>query len=72
MGRLRKMIRPFVLRRLKKDVLKDLPAKMEEAVYAQMEEEQEKLYYAHVQRLRLMLVRRRRNLPRRRFRYSLN
>lgn len=55
MERLRKMIRPFVLRRLKKDVLKDLPAKMEEAVYAQMEEEQEKLYYAHVQRLRLML-----------------
>lgn len=55
MERLRKMIRPFVLRRLKQDVLKDLPAKMEEAVYAGMEGEQEKLYRAHVQRLRLML-----------------
>ncbi len=53
--RLQKMIRPFVLRRLKKDVLKDLPAKMEEAVFAKMEGEQEKLYHAHVQRLRLML-----------------
>ena len=28
--RLRKMIRPFVLRRLKKDVLRDLPEKLEE------------------------------------------
>lgn len=53
--RLRKMIRPFVLRRLKKDVLKDLPAKMEEAVFARMEGEQEKLYAAHVQRMKLML-----------------
>lgn len=53
--RLRKMIRPFVLRRLKQDVLKDLPAKMEEAVYAGMEGEQERLYRAHVQRLKLML-----------------
>ena len=49
------MIRPFVLRRLKKDVLKDLPAKLEEAVFARMEEEQEKLYTAHVQRIKLML-----------------
>lgn len=53
--RLRGMIRPFVLRRLKQDVLKELPEKMEEAVFARMEEEQEKLYRAHVQRIRLML-----------------
>ncbi len=53
--RLRNMIRPFVLRRLKKDVLKELPAKMEEPVVAQMEGEQEKLYAAHVQRIKLML-----------------
>ena len=53
--RLRRMIRPFVLRRLKKDVLKDLPDKMEEAVLAQMEGEQKKLYAAHVQRMKLML-----------------
>lgn len=54
-GHLRKMIRPFILRRLKKDVLKDLPAKLEEAVFARMEEEQEKIYTAHVQRIKLML-----------------
>ena len=53
--RLQKMIRPFVLRRLKKDVLKDLPEKMEEEMYAGMEEEQLKLYDAHVKRLALML-----------------
>lgn len=52
---LRRMIRPFVLRRLKRDVLKELPAKLEEAVYAGMEGEQMRLYRAHVQRLRLML-----------------
>lgn len=53
--RLRNMIRPFVLRRLKQDVLKDLPEKMEEAVFARMEGEQEKLYRAHVQRIQMML-----------------
>ncbi len=52
---LRRMIRPFVLRRLKQDVLKELPAKLEEAVYAGMEGEQMRLYRAHVQRLKLML-----------------
>ncbi len=55
MARLRKMIRPFVLRRLKKDVLKDLPDKIEEDMYAFMEGEQRKLYDAHVKRLALML-----------------
>lgn len=54
-GHLRNMIRPFVLRRLKKDVQKDLPAKMEEAVFTKLEGEQEKLYTAHVQRMKLML-----------------
>lgn len=54
---LQKMIRPFVLRRLKKDVLKDLPEKLEEAVFAKLEGEQEKLYHAHVQRIKIMLDR---------------
>ncbi|MCI8300129.1 MAG: helicase [Lachnospiraceae bacterium] len=53
--RLRNMIRPFVLRRLKEDVLDDLPEKMEEAVFARMQGEQERLYRAHVQRLQMML-----------------
>lgn len=55
MERLKKMIRPFVLRRLKKDVLKDLPEKVEEDLYARMEEGQEKLYRAHVARMKAML-----------------
>lgn len=49
--RLRKMIRPFILRRLKKDVLKELPDKLEEVVYSAMEGEQQKLYTANAQQL---------------------
>lgn len=52
---LRQMIRPFVMRRLKKDVLKELPDKLEEAVFAYMGEEQERLYTAHLHRIRKML-----------------
>ncbi|MDE6846497.1 MAG: DEAD/DEAH box helicase [Lachnospiraceae bacterium] len=55
MGRLQKMVRPFILRRLKKDVLTDLPDKLEKSMYANMEGEQQKLYTAHVQRIRMML-----------------
>lgn len=53
--RLQKMIRPFALRRLKKEVLKDLPDKLEENRYASMEGEQQELYDAHVKRMQLML-----------------
>ena len=53
--RLRKMIRPFVLRRLKKDVLRDLPEKLEENMYTRLEGEQQKLYDAHVKRMKLLL-----------------
>lgn len=52
---LQKMIGPFVLRRLKKDVLKFLPDKIEKNMYARMEGEQEEIYQAHVQRMRLLL-----------------
>lgn len=55
MSRLQKMVRPFILRRLKRDVLTDLPDKLEKCMYANMEGEQRKLYYAHVQRIRMML-----------------
>ena len=55
MGRLRKMVRPFILRRLKKDVLTDLPDKLEECVYGHMEGEQWKLYCAHVQRIKMLV-----------------
>ncbi len=53
--RLQKLIAPFVLRRLKKDVLTDLPDKVEETVVAQLSGEQQKLYDAHVKRMMLML-----------------
>ena len=55
MERLKKMIRPFILRRLKADVLKDLPDKLEESLYAKLEGEQSALYEAHVTQLRQAL-----------------
>ena len=54
-ARLQKMIRPFVLRRLKQEVLKELPDKLEENRYAVMEKEQQELYDAHVKRIQLWL-----------------
>ena len=54
-NRLRKMITPFILRRLKRDVLKDLPDKLEENMVTKLTGEQEVLYTAHVQRIRMML-----------------
>lgn len=44
--RLHKMIKPFILRRLKKDVLWELPDKVEKVVYVKFDSEQEKLYQA--------------------------
>lgn len=49
---LRRMVAPFILRRLKKDVLKDLPDKLEEVRYVQMGKEQQKLYDAEVLRMK--------------------
>ena len=49
--RLQRMIKPFILRRVKGEVLKDLPPKEENVVYSKLEGEQKKLYAANVQRL---------------------
>ena len=54
--RLRQMTSPFILRRLKKDVLKELPGKMESVVYSRMEGEQKKLYRATAWQLRKQLA----------------
>ncbi|NCB94328.1 MAG: DEAD/DEAH box helicase [Clostridia bacterium] len=55
MNRLQKMIQPFILRRTKSEVLKELPDKIEKCMYAQLEGEQWQLYSARVQRLSMQL-----------------
>lgn len=42
MKRLQKMVKPFIMRRLKKDVLKDLPDKLEENRIVRFDGEQKK------------------------------
>ena len=53
--RLRRMVSPFVLRRLKTEVLKDLPEKVEEPHVVRFGEEQQKLYDAQVLRMKNLL-----------------
>ena len=55
-GRLRRMVAPFILRRMKEDVLADLPEKSETVVWARMSGEQDKLYKAHQDRLALQVA----------------
>ena len=55
MNRLHRMIGPFVLRRLKQDVLKELPPKLENIVYSKLEPEQRNLYNANALELKQML-----------------
>ena len=54
--RLQKMVRPFILRRLKKDVLKDLPEKLEENRIVKFDDEQQKLYDAQVLHMKNELI----------------
>ena len=55
MLRLKKMIAPFVLRRLKKDVLTDLPDKLEENIVTRMTQAQQDLYKARLQQVKMMV-----------------
>ncbi|HEY9062530.1 MAG TPA: DEAD/DEAH box helicase [Pseudobacteroides sp.] len=48
--RLSQFIKPFILRRLKKDVLKELPDKIESRVVAEMAVDQKKLYAAYLKK----------------------
>jgi superfamily II DNA or RNA helicase len=41
---LRRALRPFILRRTKDQVAKDLPSKLEQTIYCEMEKEQKKVY----------------------------
>jgi SNF2 family DNA or RNA helicase len=45
---LNKHVKPFILRRLKKDVVKELPPKIEHKLVVEMTEEQKKLYAAYI------------------------
>ncbi len=49
---LSKMVLPFVLRRMKKEVLKELPSKTETVLYAAMSSEQRKVYLAYAAQAR--------------------
>lgn len=49
---LKRLCTPFILRRMKKDVLKELPEKTETIVYSMMEEEQKKLYTANLLKMK--------------------
>lgn len=49
---LHRLIGPFVLRRVKQDVLKELPEKLETVVYSRAEQTQRHLYVAHAQKLK--------------------
>ena len=54
-ARLRRMVAPFLLRRLKTEVLKDLPEKVEECRVVRFGEDQQRLYDAQVVRMKQML-----------------
>lgn len=47
---LKKQIRPFILRRKKKDVVKDLPDKIENNIYIDLNKEQKKIYLAELEK----------------------
>lgn len=56
MKRLQKMAAPFILRRLKTDVLKDLPDKLEEIRYVKMDSAQQTAYDAQVVHMQTKLA----------------
>ena len=50
LGELGRHIRPFIMRRMKKDVLKELPDKIENKMTCEMTDEQKKIYLAYLQK----------------------
>lgn len=49
---LNKHIKPFILRRIKKEVLKELPDKIEQKIIVEMTQDQKKLYLAYIKALK--------------------
>lgn len=56
LDQLHRLTGPFILRRMKKDVLKELPDKLETVLYSAMEGEQKRLYTANAKRLKDRLM----------------
>ncbi len=56
MARLQRMVGPFIMRRLKSDVLKDLPDKLEEVRYVKFDKAQQTAYDAQVVHMQEMLA----------------
>lgn len=52
LDKLGKHIRPFILRRLKKDVLKELPDKIENTLVAELTTDQKKIYLAYLENIK--------------------
>ena len=52
LSKLNKQIEPFILRRRKKDVLTELPEKLENNIFIDLSKEQKKLYASEVKRVR--------------------
>lgn len=55
LNNLKRMLSPFILRRLKTNVLKELPPKTETVLFAGLEGEQKKLYSANLAQIRSQL-----------------
>lgn len=49
---LKQLVQPFIMRRLKSDVLKELPEKIENKLVVDLTEDQKKVYVAHLNRYR--------------------
>lgn len=47
-----RLVKPFILRRLKKDVLKELPDKIETVHYSELKKEQKELYLGYLDKIR--------------------
>lgn len=52
---LKKLVSPFILRRYKKDVIKELPNKIEKKLIIPMEEEQKKVYTAYSEHVKALI-----------------
>ncbi|MFQ9545382.1 MAG: DEAD/DEAH box helicase [Clostridium sp.] len=52
---LKRLVTPFILRRYKKDVIKELPDKIEKKLIIPMEEEQKKVYKAYLEQIKALI-----------------